>query len=164
MGKLSKPTYPFWRTRVIYNKSGSNISAAVLPASNKTIIDDKFYRVATRSLAEAHYLAAILNSDALRLALLASRNNDRDFDTLPFQKIPIRRYDQDNKHHATLAELGEEAEEESAKTDINEEQTNKSRADIRRALRAAGIMRKIDEAVKAILPDYCDQPPQPAKL
>lgn len=141
--------------RVIYNGSGKNISAVAVGKENQVIIEHKLYRVATRSLAEAHYLAALLNSDALQPALLATRNNDRDFDTLPFQKIPIRGYDDGKKQHTALAELGKAAAKEAAKTKINEEQTNKSRADIRNELRASGTMQKIDEATKAILPDYC---------
>ncbi len=142
--------------RVIYNGSGKNISAVAVSKKNQVIIEHKLYRVATRSLAEAHYLAALLNSDALQPALLESRNNDRDFDSLPFQKIPIRRYTKSNKQHKALAELGEQAEKEAAKCNINEDQTISSRSDIRRELRASGTMKKIDEATKAILPDYCN--------
>ena len=141
--------------KVIYNKSGSRMVAAV-DNNNNTIISHQLYRVETKNLAEAYYLAAILNSDILKNALLESCHTDRDFTTFPFQKIPIKRFDSNNEHHLALATLGKKAEQEAAAESINEEQTIKSRKEIRKALRASQTMQKIDAAVKAILPDYCD--------
>ena len=141
--------------KVIYNKSGSHMVAAVVNGDN-IIISHQLYRVETKNLDEAYYLTAILNCDILKNAFLDCCHTDRDFTTFHFQKIPIKRFDSDNEYHNTLAALGKKAEQEAAKVSINEQQTTKSREQIRNALRASKTMLKIDAAVKAILPDYCD--------
>ena len=124
--------------------------------SDITIISHQLYRVETKNLEEAYYLAAILNSDTLKNSFLNCCHTDRDFTTFHFQKIPIKRYDDKNKHHQTLATLGKKAEQEAAAEAINEQQTTKSREQIRNTLRASGTMQNINQAVKSILPDYCD--------
>ena len=142
--------------RVVYKNSGQYMTAAVINKNDQTIIDNQLFRVETKNIDEAYYLVAIINSVYLLPALCAARETDKHFTTFPFQKIPIKRYDSKNEYHQTLATLGKKAEQEAAAETINELQTIKSREQIRNALRASGTMQKIDQAVKAILPDYCD--------
>jgi hypothetical protein len=57
--------FPIRGPRVVYSKSGTNPAAAII-SDNTAVIDHMLYWLRTRSLEEAYYLAAILNSEAAR--------------------------------------------------------------------------------------------------
>ena len=86
---------------VVYNKSGSNLRAAVATA----IVEDKLYRVPVGSEEEGHYLCALLNAPALAFAYRFARKSGRHFDKTPLEKVPIPRYNPGVGSHRRLAEL-----------------------------------------------------------
>ena len=83
-----------------------------------TIVESKLYAVQCRSLAEASYLAAIINSDAMWKAVipLATKNwagNSRDVQK-QIWRLPIPEYDEALNLHSDLAGLGARLAEEAA--------------------------------------------------
>ena len=86
---------------VVYNKSGSNLRAAVAT----TIVEDKLYRVPVGSEEEGHYLCALLNASALAFAYRFARKSGRHFDKTPLEKVPIPSYNPEDGGHRRLAEL-----------------------------------------------------------
>lgn len=86
---------------VVYNKSGSNLRAAVATA----IVENKLYRVPVRSEEGGHYLCALLNAPALAFAYRFARKSSRDFDKTPLEKVPIPLFNPRDADHQRLAEL-----------------------------------------------------------
>ena len=57
--------FPLAPLRIVYTKTGTNLAAAVLRHPD-AIVENGLYWAATKSEREAHYLAAILNSETIR--------------------------------------------------------------------------------------------------
>jgi len=105
---------------VLYNGSGSQPSAALYtsdckPSSHETngfIADHETYFYYPDSSEEGDYLCAILNSKPVinGLSNLRSSPSVRKKVThcLPFEFVPVPRFDLDNPTHLSLAELGKE--------------------------------------------------------
>ena len=91
--------------RVIYSASGTLMAAAVLENA-EAVIEHKLYWAPVKSLDEARYLIAVLNSEAARrrVASLQSRGQwgARDFDKVMWT-LPIAEFDPANPLHTALA-------------------------------------------------------------
>ena len=95
--------------KVIYNKSGSILQSAVIPATDAQtpiVVDGTNYWYSSGSLDELHYLCAIFNSTHLQKFFSeACRMSDRDFHTGPVENLPMPKFDSKNKLHKKLAAL-----------------------------------------------------------
>ena len=141
---------------VVYNKSGSNVSAAPpgrLPVTNVTL-----YWAQCRTFDEAKYLSAVLNADAMRGAITATKKGSLDIASEPFKEIPMRRFDPENRAHARLAALAGECEPVVRKAAGRAAGLNARRKAAREALRKSGRMGQIDELCAEILPDHAAPP------
>ena len=96
--------------RVVYTKSGE--PTAALLQGNETLVDHLLYWIACKDAQEAHYLLAIINSDALASAAapLMSKGQfgARDLHK-QLWKLPIPAFDAGNARHVELAAAGEAA-------------------------------------------------------
>ena len=147
--------------RLIYPQSGRP-TAAVLEHSD-ALIDYKLFWIACRSLDEAHYLAAIINSDVLRdaVAPLMSKGQfgARDLEK-HLWKLDIREYDPADRIHASLAQLGSTAagEASAALTDLRTQHAKKgrpltwrvARRELRARLAASPTGNQIETLVKQL--------------
>ena len=136
---------------VAHNKSGSRMYAAAITTTE--IVDNTLYRVRCASAAEARYVSAILNSDALQGALAGAKENQRHYDTYPWKKIPIPRYSRAEDSHRRLAALAGRAEAAVASLHRSDPGGAGRRGSIE-AVRRAGILGRIDECVAEVLPEH----------
>lgn len=107
------------------------------------------------SEAEGHYLAAILNSDAVAVAVAKRQSRGlfgtRDIDMLPW-RLPIPAYDADNATHVALSDLGTSAATTVEPLDFTDVPDFKdARRVVRDALAAEGTSAAIDELVIGLL-------------
>ena len=97
--------------RIAYTTSGR--PSAALVDDDRTILDTSVYQVTCRNSDEAHYLLAVINSDALADAVkpFCPTNWDRKVRTLHkhLWKLPIPVYDDGDALHRRLAQLGHAA-------------------------------------------------------
>ncbi|UCC19552.1 MAG: hypothetical protein JSV62_15865, partial [Promethearchaeota archaeon] len=91
------------KIKVVYNNSGSILQSAVLQGDYLITGDLSFYD--TKSLEEAFYLSAILNSNILTNQIRIMKSSRHIFKR-PLD-IPIKKFDRRNFIHQKLAELGE---------------------------------------------------------
>ena len=152
-GKLTSqlPPRPL---RVIYSASGTLMAAAVLE-DDEAVIEHKLYWAPVKSLDEARYLIAILNSEAARqrVASLQSRGQwgARDFDNVMWT-LPIAEFDPANPLHTALATAAHHAETIAAQVPLKEGvYFTTARRQIRTALAEDGIAVEIDSLVKELL-------------
>jgi hypothetical protein len=105
---------------VLYNAAGTNISAAVFHRKSLAlpfVVEHKLYWAAFDSAEEAHYLAAILNSnvpnDEIKpfqsLGLMGERDIEKKVLELP---IPV--FDEKKSNHQKLARLSTQAHSQAA--------------------------------------------------
>lgn len=141
--------------RVLYTKAGTRLSAARLEADG-TIVDHKAYWAAARSLEEAGYLVALINT-AVVLAKITDlqshgQRDKRDFDNLVWT-LPVPEYDYTEPLHRDLAAAALHAETVAAATKLTDAQhfTTKRRA-ICAALVADGVAAEMEAMVDALLP------------
>lgn len=143
------------RRTVVHPKSGDFMRAARLP-SKGGVVDAGLLSFQTSCADEARYLTAILNAPCLQQAFADARDSGRDFQTTPWRKIPIPRYNPRNAVHARLARLTKLGERRAAElmstATPNESQVSASRK-IRKAL-ANGVFPRIDECVRKIAPSH----------
>lgn len=151
-GKLSAQ-FPISDARVVYAKAGKRSAAAVLADPN-VVIDHKLYWMSVPDANEAHYLSAILNSDAarLRIAHMQSRGQGgaRDFDKLVWE-LPIQKFDRADPTHAALAQAGAQAAQVAAAVPLAGGHFTRQRQAIRAALAQAGLAARIDALVTDLL-------------
>lgn len=109
--------------KVIYNKSGTNIAAAVISAeqtvgmdlgglhANGFFADTVTYSFSTRSQKEAHYLCGVLNSTVVNVAIKPHQSigeyGARDIHLLPLRVLPIPPFDSTKPLHAAIAMVSE---------------------------------------------------------
>lgn len=145
--------FPIQPIRVVYTKSGATLAAAVVRDS-EAIIDHKLYWTSCYGESEAHYLAAILNSDTSinRIRHLQSRGHGpRDFDKIIFA-LPFPRFSADIPLHLRIAECGKRAEARAMETPLREGMPFPSaRQAIRKHLAEAGIAKQIEDDVSQLL-------------
>ena len=96
--------------RLIYNQSGA--PTAALLNENDTLVDYTLYWIACKTIEEAHYLLAIINSDALKDAVNPFMARGQ-FGARHLQKhlwkLPIPEYDPTNPLHAHISHAGNSA-------------------------------------------------------
>ena len=145
---------------VCYKKAGSRMGAARQLAG--TVINDTLYRMETSCENEALYITSLLNAPSLSDAYKEVRTSDRDFHTRPWEKIPIARFDPEDKSHMRLAKLGKQAEHFAARE--ARLIMSKGWGSIKRekvmweALHATGIFEEIDDIAHKLLAGYVSSP------
>ena len=155
MRKLSIQPDPMASSRVLYTASGTRLSAALLRDS-EAIVEHKAYWTKVRSINEAAFLIAIINSSAVvaKITDLQShgQRDKRDFDNLVWT-LPIPEYDDADPLHRDLAAAAAHAETIAAAVPLTDAQhfTAKRRA-IRQALVEDGIAAEMEALVDALLP------------
>ena len=147
------------RFRVVYNASGSHLSAAVISSDN--VISHNLYWATFDNPMVSHYLAAVFNAGCLdQFFNEACRASDRDFMQLPVQRLPIPAFDSSNEYHANLAAQSQLAHQRVAVL-VSERQAQGARVrkinrnDVLADQAMQPILTSIDTSVRVILPDYC---------
>jgi SAM-dependent methyltransferase len=92
--------------KVVYNNSGSILSAAVVRGDFLITGDLSFF--STENSDEAYYLSAILNSNLINQQIRIKKSSRHIF-KIPFES-PIQKYDSNNLSHQQLAQLGLQGE------------------------------------------------------
>jgi hypothetical protein len=146
--------FPIALIRVVYAKAGTLPAACVL-REPRAVIDHKLYWTAPAGEAEAHYLAAVLNSETARAraAQYQSRGQwgARDFDKVMFN-LRIPRFDPADRLHCALADAAAEAECVAAAVELTDGvRFQQARRVIRTALTEAGLSQRIDALVARLL-------------
>jgi hypothetical protein len=134
------------KIKVVYNNSGSSVNSAVVQGDFLITGDLSFF--STKNLSEAYYLSAVLNSPLLTDQVQIKKSSRHIF-KLPFE-IPIKKFDETNKSHLTLAELARKAHKisESLTLELLKRNSNKiSKIKIQTVLNKnlAHILKQIDE-------------------
>ena len=103
------------RFLVLFNKSGTNVSAACFDRNSRKIpflVDYTLYWASFSNQAEADYIAAVLNASVTNLAIKPFQSTgllgERDV-TKKLLELPIPIFNHENKLHVTLADAGEKA-------------------------------------------------------
>src|SRR5579863_4803117 len=146
IGQLSSQ-FPIAPLRVIYAASGTLPAASVLQ-DPRAAVEHKLYWGAPSSLAEAHYLVAIFNSETARARAEAFQSRGqfgaRDFDKVMFN-LPIPRFDAKSTLHRDLSGACERAEKIAAAVALPEGvKFQRARKLVRDALTEAGVAQEID--------------------
>ena len=104
------PRQDYQRSRIVYTSAGVP-TAAIIPSSG-AIVDYKLFWIPCRGFEEAHYLMAIINSNALYQAAIPLMNSGQ-FGARDLQKhlwkLPIPPYDGERKLHRSVFIAGEKA-------------------------------------------------------
>ncbi len=139
--------------RVLYTASGKRLSAVRITTAD-LVVEHKAYWASARSLEEADYLTAVLNSNAVlgKISDLQPRGefNPRDFDNLVWT-LPIPEYDPADLLHRDLAAAAVRARTVAAAVPLAGHFIGKRRA-IRDALAADGVAAEMEALVDALLP------------
>jgi len=121
---------PRFRFLVLYNKSGTNISAAYLGASDHRkighlavqgfVAESVTYRIQVDGEAEARYLTAILNSGVVNKAIKPYQtegvyHGKRDIHRRPFEVCAIPQFSPSDSDHLQLVDLARSASSTIAK-------------------------------------------------
>jgi hypothetical protein len=152
-GKLTSQ-FPLRSMRVVYTKAGVK-AAAVVVRSSRMVIDHKLYWTAVQDEREAHYLAAILNSETARSRVEQFQSEGqfgkRDFDKVMFS-LPIPPYQSSIPLHRELARAAAEAEAIAALVEFDGNYGfQRVRKIIRIALDRSGVSSRIDRLVAELL-------------
>ena len=146
------------RRMVLYPGSGDIMRAARVAGGNG-FADSKLFWILLRNAHESAYLVAILNAPCLRQAFLESRESGRHFQLHPWRKVPIPRYDGQNRMHRRISELCSLAEgiaevtvRENLKNNPKLGQVGLSKR-IRNAVFDTDVGIEINEIAAKILPD-----------
>jgi len=149
---------------VLYNKSGTNLSASMLtPKETKRIhglpirgfiTENICYRYYAKSEDEAAYLVGILNSSVVNDAIKPYQSQgllgERDIHRRPFEVCPIPLFNGKNPLHLKIAEVARKCREELLPI-VPKMQTPvaTARADARHLVQ--GKLNKLDELVRKLL-------------
>jgi hypothetical protein len=152
--RLLSSQFPIRGPRIVYSKSGKNPAAALI-TDKSAIIDHKLYWAALESVAEAHYLCAVLNSETARARAAKWQSQGqwgaRDFDKVIFN-LSIPKFSEKDGVHTKLAEAAIEAQKVAATVVLKSGlHFTRARAAIRGALSGVGISGQIDELVGQLL-------------
>ncbi|MDE0668121.1 MAG: N-6 DNA methylase [bacterium] len=141
---------------VVYNKSGSYLRAA--RQRGPLIVNDACYWMSVSTAAEAAYLVAVLNAEALQPAYQATRRSDRDFHTHFWHDVPIPLYDDSSGLHSQLAWLSRRIEAAASAVRDRPQLAGAGQikvcAAIRAELRRGGLSGCLDELVGELLPHH----------
>lgn len=145
--------------RVVYTASGGTLVAARVTDS-AAVIEHKLYWAAVSSDAEAAYLLAILNSEALlqRVRPLQSRGlfGPRDFDKNIF-RVAIPAFEPTNPLHTALVELARDAERVAGAASLGDLAAAAARRRVTQVLQDAGLKDAVDTAVERVLPSMTEK-------
>ena len=101
--------------RIAYTTQGEPTAAII--KDNYSVLDHKLFQTVCQSAEEAHYVLAIINSNALTTAaetfMTKGLYGARDFHKHGW-KLPIPRHDAGDPLHVRLSQLGKAAEQECA--------------------------------------------------
>ena len=144
---------------VLYPVSADIMRATFTGAEG--VIDSSLYYWQAPSKEEALYLVTVLNAECLREAFLQCRESGRHFHQHPWRKVPIPRFNNRNRKHRELAELGTQAITAvgtcMATTPQHLGQVGISKR-IRSCLHETRLAGRIDDAVRKIMPAGVAQP------
>lgn len=145
--------FPVAAYRVVFNKSGMYLAAAVV-MDRDAIIDHKLIWGTAATIHEAKFLAAVLNSTVVTNAVQhmqgRGEHNPRDFDKNVF-RLPIPLYDEDNENHQRLLRLAGSAELVASDVTLPSVSFEAQRRRVRQALETEGVIAQIDAIVKLLL-------------
>ncbi len=156
MRTLSGQSHTASVERVVHTKAGTRYSAARLFLAD-AVVENGAYWTSVRSSAEAAYLLALLNSDAVvrkirDLQVVGEAGTRRHLDNIVWT-LPIPEYDDTEVLHRDLAAAAGRAEIVAARVPLADAQHFVAK---RRAIRAAlvedGIATEIEALVDALLP------------
>jgi hypothetical protein len=141
--------FPIGSLRIVYNKSGMHLAAALI-TDNRAVINSGLYWATARSVREGCYLCAILNSpvttDLVR-PYMSYGKDERDIHKHVWE-MPIEEFDETKASHARLAMLGERATTLANETVITSGlHFSAQRRQIRKAIAAADLAEEIDQLV-----------------
>ncbi len=146
--------------RIAYTESGQPTAAYI--SDNSAIIDTKLYWISCKDVQEAHYLLAIINSDALATAVneYTTPNwagNTRDLHK-HLWKLPIPEFDAGDLGHQVVAEAGAWAAQEAADklAELRDKYGEKltvtiARREMRKWLRDSRVGAVVESAVEDLL-------------
>lgn len=145
--------FPTARHRVVYNRSGTRLTAAYVPERD-AVIDTKLYWSAVSGRAEADYLCAILNSRKMTELVNPVQSQGhfgpRDFYSLPFE-FPIPLYAPQDDLHVALSDLGRRSADLAASTNIPDAGFQGARKRINTALDNHELTSEADQMVSELL-------------
>ncbi|MEM6483959.1 MAG: N-6 DNA methylase [Pseudomonadota bacterium] len=150
--KLSKQ-FPIPKIRVVYNKSGMHLSAAIV-TNKRAVVSNGLYWAAAASMDEAHYICAFLNSPVtteLVRPLMSYGKDERHIDKYVWG-LPLPEFSSHETDHIELSGLGEEAAQlaGSVETDSSKHFSAQRRA-VRNALSGTAACKRIDEIIYDLL-------------
>jgi SAM-dependent methyltransferase len=150
-GKLSRQ-FPIGSERVVYTKSGMHIAAARVHG-RRAVIDHTLYWANVTTANEAWYLCAILNSALItqRVRPLMSYGKDERHIDKYVWRLPIPEYDESNKLHKQLSELGQKAEKEVASLEIRATGFTAQRRQVREYLADSNTGTSIEALIERLL-------------
>ena len=144
--------------RIVY--TGWGAPTAALLHDNDAIVDYKLFWVACRDAQEAHYLLAIINSNAL-YELVTPLMSKGQFGARDLQKqlwkMPIAEFEHGNALHSQISDAGRAAAQAAARkmAQLNQERQRLTvtiaRREIRKWLRESSEGKAVEEAVHELL-------------
>jgi hypothetical protein len=139
--------------RVVYTKAGTRLSAALLEDPS-VIVDHMAYWASSRSLAEAHYLCLIINSDTALQRIIPMQprgwRDPRHFDKLVWE-LPVPEFDESSPLHQDIATAGAAAQARAAEVPLPEGDFRRKRRAIREALVSTGLAARMEGLVVRLL-------------
>lgn len=114
-----KQQFPIQRQRIVYIASGMHLAAARL-YDPRAVIEHSLYWATAATMAEAHFLCAVLNSASfteLVRPFMSYGKDERHFDKHIWQ-LPVPLYDQNDDLHNSLSTRGAELEAAVAKLEL----------------------------------------------
>lgn len=129
------------RTKVIYNESGTSLKAA--RCSPAVIANQSLYWLNAETEEEALYLCGIINAECMQAAWRASKTAQMHFDKSPWRKVPVPRFDGEDRQHRAVVE--------SARA-IEAALLNSSDAPLE--VREEDDFARLDRAVSSLMPRY----------
>jgi SAM-dependent methyltransferase len=141
-------------TRVVYAKAGTLLAACILTDAT-ALVDHMAYWTPARTMAEARYLTAILNSETVRVLIEPmqpkGQGGARNFDNLVWE-LPIPEYRRTDTLHCEIVAAAATAEVVASTVVLSETaHFTRQRRAIRDALIADGIADKINKLVARLL-------------
>ena len=147
------------RIRVVYASAG--IPTAALLHDDNAIVESKLFWITCKTMREAHYLMAIINSatlyEAVKPLMTKGQFGARDLQK-HLWKLPIPEFDADNPAHSAIADAGEAAAL-GAQAALRELQAERggdvsvriARRELRKWLEASSEGQAVEAAVVALL-------------
>ncbi len=144
--------YTFSANKVVWREQASDFTAsAAIGEDRPWIPDHKLMLVPCATPEEAYYLAACLNSSAVRLAV-GSYVVSTSTSTHVLGNIAVPKYDPDKTMHQRLARLGKQAHEAAERGYANGSEISKVEANIDQTVAALfGITREELAAIRVVL-------------